>query len=131
MVIRMSSQTFLKFDYLTLVPMCRKLVNVSLLSPFERQWVDSYHLRAWEELKDEPLGRKLFSTRQIFGFLTLGYEQENLLLRDKLLSSSDPHSTHYSDIVSDMHVPSGSMYVYIYIHSYSDIRSGIYSDILC
>lgn len=53
---KMSSQKFLKFDYLTLVPMCRKLVNVSLLSPVERQWVDSYHLRVWEELKDELTG---------------------------------------------------------------------------
>eukprot|EP00435_Cladocopium_sp_Y103_P032803 s2_g8.t1 len=53
---KMSSQKFLKFDYLTLVPMCCKLVNVSLLSPFERQWVDSYHLRVWEELKEELSG---------------------------------------------------------------------------
>ena len=53
---RMSSQRFLKFDYLTLVPMCRKLVDISLLSSFEKQWLDAYHGRVWEELKGELIG---------------------------------------------------------------------------
>jgi len=52
----MSSQRFLKFDYLTLVPMCRKLVDISLLSSFEKQWLDAYHGRVWEELKGELIG---------------------------------------------------------------------------
>ena len=52
----MSSQRFLKFDYLTLVPMCRKLVDISLLSSSEKQWLDAYHAQVWEELKGELLG---------------------------------------------------------------------------
>ena len=48
---KMSTRRFLKFEYLTLVPMCRKLVDVSLLSVSEQQWIDSYHARVWEELR--------------------------------------------------------------------------------
>lgn len=35
--------------------MCRKLVDVALLSDAERKWLDAYHTRVWEELKDEWL----------------------------------------------------------------------------
>ena len=45
----------------------------------------------------------------------------------KLLSSSDPDATHYSDIVPD--IPSGSMYG-IYSDILSCIFLGIHSDIL-
>ena len=47
---KMSTRRFLKFDYLTLVPMCRKLLDLSLLSLSEQQWIDRYHARIWEEL---------------------------------------------------------------------------------
>eukprot|EP00741_Cyanophora_paradoxa_P004877 tig00000841_g4732.t1 len=36
-------QGYLTFEYLTLVPIQRKLIDVSLLTPPERAWVDAYH----------------------------------------------------------------------------------------
>lgn len=44
---------WLCFDYLTLVPICRELLNVSLLSADEIRWLDDYHRRIWEELEEE------------------------------------------------------------------------------
>merc|ERR1712232_141121 len=49
---KMGGRPFLKFEYMTLVPMCRKLVDVALLSPTEERWIDNYHARVWDALKD-------------------------------------------------------------------------------
>ncbi|CAE7931563.1 ampp [Symbiodinium sp. KB8] len=43
---------FLKFECLTLVPMCRELVEVSLLSPAELTWLNEYHALVWAELSE-------------------------------------------------------------------------------
>ncbi|EAQ99080.1 aminopeptidase P family protein [Congregibacter litoralis] len=42
----------LEFDALTLVPFDRRLIDSSLLSPEERQWIDDYHLRVAEEIME-------------------------------------------------------------------------------
>ena len=44
------ASAFLKFDYLTLVPMCRELVDVSLLSKSDLAWLNEYHASVWAEL---------------------------------------------------------------------------------
>ena len=44
--------SFLKFECLTLVPMCRELVEVSLLSPAELTWLNEYHALVWAELSE-------------------------------------------------------------------------------
>ncbi|CAN3474407.1 putative Xaa-Pro aminopeptidase Fra1p [Diutina catenulata] len=38
-----TGENFLGFRYLTRVPFCRKLIDVSLLSPDERDWINNYH----------------------------------------------------------------------------------------
>jgi Xaa-Pro aminopeptidase len=41
---------FLSFDTLTLFPFDQKLIDLSLLSTAEIQWLDDYHQRVQEEL---------------------------------------------------------------------------------
>ena len=42
---------YLGFDHVTMVPMCRKLIDVSLLSEEERAFVDAYHAEVEEKTK--------------------------------------------------------------------------------
>ena len=44
------AKQFLKFECLTLVPMCRELVEVSLLSDTELLWLNDYHAEIWSKL---------------------------------------------------------------------------------
>lgn len=44
---------FLKFRTVTMVPLDRKLINLKLLSPRERAWVNQYHLEVREALSPE------------------------------------------------------------------------------
>lgn len=50
------------FEHVTLVPMCRKLIDVSLLSEKEKQWLNSYHKEVLEKtgsfFKDDEVSRK-------------------------------------------------------------------------
>ena len=41
---------YLGFSELTLIPLQRKLIDVSALSPQEVAWIDAYHVRVWEEV---------------------------------------------------------------------------------
>ena len=41
---------FLEFETLTLAPYARALIEVALLSPAERAWVDAYHARVLEQV---------------------------------------------------------------------------------
>jgi len=41
----MGNRPYVCFEYLTLVPMCRDLVDVELLAPLELNWVNDYHAR--------------------------------------------------------------------------------------
>ena len=40
---RFGDKPFLGFDHVTMVPMCRKLIDASLLTPVERDWLNRYH----------------------------------------------------------------------------------------
>ncbi|KAK4937775.1 hypothetical protein LTR10_021653 [Elasticomyces elasticus] len=37
------------FEHVTVVPMCRKLIDPALLAPEERQWLNDYHQEVWEK----------------------------------------------------------------------------------
>lgn len=38
------------FEHVTMVPMDRRLIDVSLLDAKERKWVDEYHREVWEKI---------------------------------------------------------------------------------
>lgn len=48
----------LGFETLTLCPIDRRLIDVSLLLPDEIAWLDAYHARVWEELGDLMTGEE-------------------------------------------------------------------------
>lgn len=45
-------QPFLGFENVTMVPYCRNLIDVNLLSSEEKKWIDSYHATVLETTKD-------------------------------------------------------------------------------
>ena len=49
---RFGDKPYLGFEHVTMVPMCRKLTDVELLTPKERQWLNSYH----EEVMEKTTG---------------------------------------------------------------------------
>ena len=34
---------YLRFEHVTMVPMCRRLIDAALLTPAETRWLDAYH----------------------------------------------------------------------------------------
>jgi Xaa-Pro aminopeptidase len=40
---------WLAFEHVTMVPMCRKLIDVTLLSPEEKKWLNDYHKEVWDK----------------------------------------------------------------------------------
>ncbi len=44
-------RSFLGFDTLTVVPFDTRLINTSLLSNHEREWVNAYHARVWRDFE--------------------------------------------------------------------------------
>lgn len=46
---KFGDKPFLGFDHVTMVPMCRKLIDPGLLSPEERDWLNSYHKEVEEK----------------------------------------------------------------------------------
>ncbi len=47
------------FETLTLAPFDRRLIELEMLKPEEREWLDSYHARVWRELSPSLKGRDL------------------------------------------------------------------------
>lgn len=47
-----SKGAFLRMETLTLCPYERELIDISLLTQEEIQWIDTYHQKVWESLKD-------------------------------------------------------------------------------
>lgn len=43
---------YLGFEHVTMVPLCRKLLDVSLLTKRELEWVNNYHREVKEKTKD-------------------------------------------------------------------------------
>lgn len=46
---RFGDKPYLGFEHVTMVPMCRKLIDVGLLSAKERKWIDVYHKEVREK----------------------------------------------------------------------------------
>ena len=42
---------FLGFEHVTMVPMCRKLIDPSILTPTEKAWLNAYHTEVLEKTK--------------------------------------------------------------------------------
>jgi Xaa-Pro aminopeptidase len=47
-----AERPMLEFETLTVAPIDRDLIDVAMLTPAERHWVDRYHARVYEELAD-------------------------------------------------------------------------------
>ena len=43
-------QRYFKFERLTLAPLQKKLIDLSLLSPEEVKWIDAYHAEVWDKV---------------------------------------------------------------------------------
>ena len=48
---KFGEKPFLGFEHVTMVPMCRKLVDVALLSDIEKEWLNAYHAEVLEKTK--------------------------------------------------------------------------------
>jgi Xaa-Pro aminopeptidase len=48
---KFGDKPYLGFEHVTLVPMCRKLVDPSLLTADEKQWLNDYHKEVFEKTK--------------------------------------------------------------------------------
>lgn len=42
---------FLGFEHVTMVPMCRKLIDPSVLTPTELAWLNAYHTEVLDKTK--------------------------------------------------------------------------------
>ncbi|MCJ1457203.1 hypothetical protein MMC28_007570 [Mycoblastus sanguinarius] len=48
---RFGDKPYLGFEHVTMVPMCRKLIDAGLLSAKERKWINAYHEEVLEKTK--------------------------------------------------------------------------------
>lgn len=61
---QMGNNKWLAFDCLTLVPMCRALIDKALLNTEQVKWLDDYHAKVWETLEEFLRGPANQSTRK-------------------------------------------------------------------
>lgn len=59
---RFGDKPFFGFEHVTMVPMCRKLIDPSLLSAEEKQWLNDYHAEVEEKTKPFFAGDQLTQT---------------------------------------------------------------------
>lgn len=59
---RFGDKPYLGFEHVTMVPMCRKLIDPTLLTDSEKQWLNDYHKEVYEKTKayftNDPLTMK-------------------------------------------------------------------------
>jgi len=48
---------WLGFEHVTMVPMCAKLIDESLLTAREKEWLNAYHVEVLEKTRDFFEGR--------------------------------------------------------------------------
>ncbi|KAL8803604.1 MAG: hypothetical protein Q9182_003109 [Xanthomendoza sp. 2 TL-2023] len=48
---KFGDKPWLGFEHVTMVPMCRKLIDGTMLTPEERAWLNEYHLEVYEKTK--------------------------------------------------------------------------------
>ena len=46
---KFGDKPWLGFEHVTMVPMCRKLVDASMLTADEKQWLNDYHKEVWDK----------------------------------------------------------------------------------
>ena len=46
---KFGDKPWLGFEHVTMVPMCRKLIDPSLFTPEEKTWLNEYHREVWEK----------------------------------------------------------------------------------
>ncbi|KAL6242670.1 hypothetical protein RBB50_010316 [Rhinocladiella similis] len=46
---KFGDKPWIGFEHVTLVPMCRKLIDPTMLDPEERDWLNDYHKEVWEK----------------------------------------------------------------------------------
>ena len=46
---KFGDKPWLGFEHVTMVPMCQKLIDPSLLTADEKQWLNDYHREVWEK----------------------------------------------------------------------------------
>lgn len=46
---KFGDKPYFGFEHVTMVPMCRKLVDVQMLTPGEKTWLDAYHMEVLEK----------------------------------------------------------------------------------
>ncbi|KPI41562.1 putative Xaa-Pro aminopeptidase P [Cyphellophora attinorum] len=46
---KFGDKPWIGFEHVTMVPMCRKLIDPLVLDPEERQWLNDYHKEVWEK----------------------------------------------------------------------------------
>jgi Xaa-Pro aminopeptidase len=44
---KFGDKAWLGFEHVTMVPMCRKLIDSSMLTADEKQWLNDYHKEVW------------------------------------------------------------------------------------
>ncbi|MBP6985435.1 MAG: aminopeptidase P family protein [Alphaproteobacteria bacterium] len=49
-IVRPHSEGFLRFETITMAPICLDLVDVDLLTDEEKEWLNAYHREVWEKL---------------------------------------------------------------------------------
>lgn len=47
---KFGDKPWLGFECVTMVPMCKKLIDVKLLTEEERNWVNDYHVKVMEKI---------------------------------------------------------------------------------
>lgn len=48
---RFGDKPYFGFEHVTMTPMCRKLIDVGMLTEREREWLNAYHREVWEKTK--------------------------------------------------------------------------------
>ena len=48
---RFGDKPYLGFEHVTMVPMCRNLIDRSQLTTVEKKWLDLYHREVWDKTK--------------------------------------------------------------------------------
>ncbi|KAK5098846.1 hypothetical protein LTS08_006224 [Lithohypha guttulata] len=46
---KFGDKPWLGFEHVTMVPMCQKLIDPSILTPEEKEWLNSYHKEVWDK----------------------------------------------------------------------------------
>jgi Xaa-Pro aminopeptidase len=46
---KFGDKPWLGFEHVTMTPLCKKLVDVNLLTGEERRWIDEYHKEIWDK----------------------------------------------------------------------------------